>query len=306
MQKWYITKPVPKKNIKGGYRVCNIIGNDGNSYMASRHRLMCMTFKPIDDSRGMVVNHIDGIPGNDDIDNLEWLTYSGNTQHAYDLGLYPNKVKAVLVWDLNLNAVTRFESLAKCYRHLGKDENFIRRRLRAVNSARRFKDNLRFKYDDGTDWVELEPLYANAPRNGVYVMGRDVHTGLVDLYENITAAAYLNGVHQASVSNHIARESFSPLAGKVFRIAGEDIVWPKYTEHQLELYRRHPTNAPRGVLVTWIESGNTKLYTSVEDASEGLDKHSLVISRLCASGNVHFRDKFKCSYVYPDRNMLTL
>lgn len=32
------------------------------------------------------INHIDGNPANNSIDNLEWCTYSHNTQHAYRMG----------------------------------------------------------------------------------------------------------------------------------------------------------------------------------------------------------------------------
>lgn len=303
--KWSVMKPRPEKKIVGGYRLCTIRDDSGKRQWMSRHRLLCIMFKPIDNHDELVVNHLDGIPGNDDLDNLEWTTYSGNTQHAYDTGLYKEKVRAVLMWDLLEDTVIRFDSLVKCWRHLGKkDENFLMKRLAEKNLARRFPDNLRFKYDDGTPWTELEPLYTNTHRRGLYVMGRDVLTGKIDLYESGEAAAFLNDVCQAAVSKHIQRESFTPLSGKVFRIASDDIDWPRYTDHQLELYRRHPTKTPRGVLVTWVESGNTKLYTSVQEACEGLNKRLLVITRLCVSGKAHFRDKFKCEYVYPDRNML--
>lgn len=39
------------------------------------------------------VNHIDGDPQNNNVENLEWVTNSENTQHAYDTGLYINSKK---------------------------------------------------------------------------------------------------------------------------------------------------------------------------------------------------------------------
>ena len=47
------------------------------------HRLICMAFKPIDNYEDLVVNHIDGNRGNNNTDNLEWVTQSYNSKHSY-------------------------------------------------------------------------------------------------------------------------------------------------------------------------------------------------------------------------------
>lgn len=49
------------------------------------HRLIMDSFFGIPD--GMQINHIDGNPGNNNIDNLEICTASQNSQHAVDTGL---------------------------------------------------------------------------------------------------------------------------------------------------------------------------------------------------------------------------
>lgn len=43
------------------------------------------------------INHIDGVKLNNSIDNLEWCNRSHNIQHAYDMGLRPDKKKLSIV-----------------------------------------------------------------------------------------------------------------------------------------------------------------------------------------------------------------
>ena len=51
------------------------------------HRIVLMAFQYREDCNSLLVNHIDGNKMNNMITNLEWTTYSGNAQHAYDHGL---------------------------------------------------------------------------------------------------------------------------------------------------------------------------------------------------------------------------
>ena len=59
---------------------------DGKQKHYYVHRLMAEAFIPNTENKPQV-NHIDGNPLNNNIDNLEWVTASENIQHAYDNGL---------------------------------------------------------------------------------------------------------------------------------------------------------------------------------------------------------------------------
>lgn len=77
------------------------------------HRLVAEAF--IDNPEGKLqVNHIDGNPSNNLVNNLEWVTNAENTQHAYDTKLnkkkqlhikYNGETKSLRKWckELNLN-----------------------------------------------------------------------------------------------------------------------------------------------------------------------------------------------------------
>lgn len=51
-----------------------------------RHRLMALTFL-LNPLNKLCVNHIDGNKLNDDLSNLEWVTYKENSIHAFKIGL---------------------------------------------------------------------------------------------------------------------------------------------------------------------------------------------------------------------------
>jgi len=50
------------------------------------HRLMAANFIPNPEGK-MFINHIDGNPSNNNINNIEWCTKSENGIHAYKMGL---------------------------------------------------------------------------------------------------------------------------------------------------------------------------------------------------------------------------
>lgn len=68
-----------------GYLAVRICRN-GKTKILYVHRLVAEAFIPNPENKP-VVNHIDGNKLNNDFTNLEWVTWSENLQHAYDLGL---------------------------------------------------------------------------------------------------------------------------------------------------------------------------------------------------------------------------
>jgi hypothetical protein len=67
---------------KNGYP-CVLLYKDGNSKIQKIHRLVVQAFIG-EITSGMHVNHKDGIKHNNSMENLEIVTPSQNTKHAYD------------------------------------------------------------------------------------------------------------------------------------------------------------------------------------------------------------------------------
>ena len=69
-----------------GYLGCKLFKNGQRKHYAV-HRLVAITFLPIENAQTQEVNHIDGNKQNNCIDNLEWLTTQQNQKHAFAKGL---------------------------------------------------------------------------------------------------------------------------------------------------------------------------------------------------------------------------
>lgn len=59
------------------------LSQNGKTKQITVHRLLMLTFYPIDNPQEMEVNHIDGNPSNNSLSNLEWVTHQANIQHAH-------------------------------------------------------------------------------------------------------------------------------------------------------------------------------------------------------------------------------
>lgn len=72
----------PNKYLNASLRLLN-----GSKRTFDIHRMMLITFKPIEMYKDLVCNHIDGIKCHNWIWNLEWTDTAGNTNHAIENGL---------------------------------------------------------------------------------------------------------------------------------------------------------------------------------------------------------------------------
>lgn len=81
------------------------------------HRLVAELFLP-NPNNFPVVNHIDGNPKNNNVNNLEWCTYQHNSQHAHDTGLNNSK-KKVVQYDLKGNYIKTHNSLKDAAKSIG-------------------------------------------------------------------------------------------------------------------------------------------------------------------------------------------
>ena len=124
------------------------------------HRLVCMTFHPIDgkikyeDYKDFQVNHKDGNTLNNNSDNLEWVTRSQNINHAYSTGLN-NKVRNVIQYE-NVEGkegtiLGEYISVAEASRKTGIAEHEIRNSCKHKGKYIYFKFLWKYKNEKETN-----------------------------------------------------------------------------------------------------------------------------------------------------------
>jgi hypothetical protein len=145
-----------QNNIRGYKRVVLCKGGIKKQWMV--HRLVALQFIPNTENKPQI-NHIDGNPSNNKVDNLEWCTISENAIHAFRvLGkvnplkgrfgkLHPTYGKGVLIRPKSRvkcdNFDMEFESISEASRALGIHASHIS--LVCLGKAN-FAHGLSFRY----------------------------------------------------------------------------------------------------------------------------------------------------------------
>lgn len=83
---------------KDGYLIFRLSSDTNERKAYKAHRLVADTFIPNLENKP-VVNHKDGVKNNNEVDNLEWVTHSENTKHAFDNNLITLSPYGIAVYD---------------------------------------------------------------------------------------------------------------------------------------------------------------------------------------------------------------
>ena len=121
---------------RGYYRVTITIDEQGHTIFTGVHKIMLMSFYPINEPDRFIPNHKDGNPSNNILSNLEWTTVSGNTRHAIENGLcnyiatdnprsYLDEDKIELICQMIKDGYTNVQILDKLWKLnvIGNDQN---------------------------------------------------------------------------------------------------------------------------------------------------------------------------------------
>lgn len=284
---WHVTKYRKVKNVTGGYHISRAKRDIGFGTHLPRHRALCLAFHKYDSNPfDLVVNHKNGVPGDDRIDNLEWTTYSKNNQHAYDNGLIPNGMVKVLCKNTIKNTLVKYSSIARAARELGKTESFIHSRLK--KNHRRYEDGLIFKLDDDSPWPELEERVVRSPKIKA-VMARNIFTGKIYIANTAEELSKTINVDMNTILLSANSEKIVPHRGFNFRFVSGFKNWPNHHEKSLRIYKDNPLDPPFGYELFDTKGKELRFFTSHRQAAEYLGISPVSVRRrarlgLCIDG----------------------
>ena len=151
----YPSKQLKQTKDKRGYSRVGLSVN-GRRTTHGTHRLVAETFLVKPEIKLISVNHIDGIKANNQLDNLEWVTYSENTKKGYDIGLFDKareatkerlknntyRCKSVEVTFKDTGITKNFKSAREASRYINRCQNYFTQLLRIGGENKYYKVRL--------------------------------------------------------------------------------------------------------------------------------------------------------------------
>lgn len=143
------------------------------------HRLVAESFLENPDNKP-TVNHKDGDKHNNNLDNLEWATYSENNFHAYDTGLKGDN-RVVVRLDEDDSIVGIYKSMHEADRQTGVD---YRRIHKLCNSYDNFDGEFYWDYIENFE-VSNSTLYFAKVKPDAIIPSQETGSAGYDFYAHI-------------------------------------------------------------------------------------------------------------------------
>lgn len=127
VRKWK-SRVLKEKNTKGR-EVRVDLWKDGKPKGFLVHQLVGFSFLP-NPNKYKCINHLDGNPRNNHLDNLEWCDHYINNNHAFDNRLIKTAKPTILI-SVDSGKELEFRSISKAAEFLGRSNTYIRENKKA-------------------------------------------------------------------------------------------------------------------------------------------------------------------------------
>lgn len=287
-----------------GYAKVSLKNDRGETVLSSRHRLLALTYipQPVTDDP-LIVNHRNGIKGDDRLSNLEWTTYQGNAWHAGASQLTTRCIP-VLVYDFESGVETSYPSIVECANKLGLTKGAVQWRV-DTDGQRLFPEMKLYKrLHSDTPWLE--------DRTGVVTFGRcrevvvrDLTNGNYTTYNSSREVARALNCTEGAVSQWLNKcPGYPVLPGLVqIKYASDENDFPEVDDPWGELSKHTKDKA-----VFCFEETTGKMFIYPSCASCARDRQVSPTNmnyKLKSLGGKVFKDGYRYGY-YPDNTRSVL
>ena len=296
---------------EGYFRRCNVVTS------MHYHRLLAYAFCEYDrDPLCLVVNHIDGNKTNNDISNLEWVTYTDNLLHAFKSGLRNDNINVVCK-DYITGEIHRYFSIGECGRQLGVDDESVRFKLDKELTLLKGRYVIQKDNDQIKEWPEATSLLKL--RTPQLIEYTNVLTGEKGEVLGIFRFAEITGILASTVNYTLTKQLNTgkmarPIDGWSFKYKLDDrIKFREFNDLERIFYQKRRDLGIQNTIGTgYIVYCNGKLF----DVYTGYDEligvffeltPDILRARVLSGKPFIFKDKeYYFKYLYKNRNGLEL
>lgn len=240
-----------------GYVLYRLTDDFGVTLTWGRHRLLAEVFIPKNCVNvELVVNHKNGIKGDDRLENLEWCTQKENIEHAGAMGL-TSKCMPVLARNATTGEVLSFPSMIECARFMDIHKDSMQYRLR-VGPGVIFPEGFQYKLQrDLTDWPKGKSKE---------VMTVNVKTGVQMTFDSLAEMARHHQFSPASATTWIKLPHLPVLPGYIqMKMATDPTPWRDVIYPEVELSWHNKTTP---VVVKQQKTGAIRIFSSAKECAD--------------------------------------
>ena len=291
-----LLKPI---NLNGRGYVYYIMYINKKRKAIARHRLLCVTFKPNTDKSKTEIDHINGIAGDDRLENLEWVTHKENVQRYHKQQNKKLLRKPVLVYYINDGAIVEYENHCIAAKYLDIHRYELLRRLK-LGSKFIHPDLTIVKWkDDPNEFPkgkELDYLRLKCSRK-TSVKVYNHFTKEVKIFDSLKLVSKFLNVSQSTITQRTNGSRFKVFPGGwEIKYIWDETPWTKLTKTQL-LRLKYSSLSSRPLEVININNGEIKIFNTCKSAAEfvGL-KPTALSNRLHYKNNRPTKDGYIFRY----------
>lgn len=288
-----LNKAVPLSINSSGYLMCTLKGDDGVRRTFGLHRLLALTFlRGSSWQKGLVVNHINGNKRDNRLENLEWVTYRENAEHAGKYGL-SSKCLPISVRDVFTGEVVAYPSITAAAECLGLSKDAVNYRV-FTREGKVYPEGKQYRAGhDDKPWPIPIDSYREMLNSGRAkpVQCRWLLTGEIKTFVLQTDLANFLGLSCSTLSQWLSQPNQPVLPGLIqLKSYDDSIPWRHVDDPYAEL---------KSVVVKVIndKTGDIQCFESAKQCADYMGISPTALDyRLKSRGTKVFKDGYRYSY----------